>query len=465
MASVANDPGGRRRILFVGPDGRRRTVRLGKCDRRSAEAAARHVEHLVSAKLTGGAVPRETASWLAGIGESLRDKLAAVGLVEAPKRATLAAFLDEYILNRPDVKPATLEVWRQPCRNLITFFGADRPLRDITPGEAEQFAQWLRTQKLAPTTQAKRLAFARTFFHVARKHRLIEANPFVEVKIPAADPSARQSFVSRDIFERLLSVSPPEWRVILALARLGGLRCPSEVLSLQWSHIDWDKGRITVVSPKTERYSGKASREIPLFGELRPFLEEAYELAEPGQVYVVGGNWLASAQGPSGWRNCNLRTQFDRLIRKAGLKPWPRRFHNLRSSRATELLAEYPTHVVSAWLGHGARVCLKHYAQVTTDHFERAVQGGAKSGALAAQNPAQQASAPDRTDRKRPGGSPTNQGIFAAGCDEVPDSARALSGEDGIRTHGMVLPIRRFSKPVLSTTQPPLLSMVKLYLE
>ena len=30
MASVVNDPNGRRRILFVAPDGSRRTVRLGK---------------------------------------------------------------------------------------------------------------------------------------------------------------------------------------------------------------------------------------------------------------------------------------------------------------------------------------------------------------------------------------------------------------------------------------------------
>src|SRR5262245_56472869 len=31
-----------------------------------------------------------------------------------------------------------------------------------------------------------------------------------------------------------------------------------------------------------------------------------------------------------------------------------------------------------------------------------------------------------------------------------------VSGEGGIRTRGTVLPVRRFSKPVLSTTQPPL---------
>jgi hypothetical protein len=31
-----------------------------------------------------------------------------------------------------------------------------------------------------------------------------------------------------------------------------------------------------------------------------------------------------------------------------------------------------------------------------------------------------------------------------------------LNGEGGIRTRGKVLPLRRFSKAVLSTTQPPL---------
>src|SRR5262245_62513874 len=128
MASIVNDPNGRRRILFVAPDKTRKTIRLGKCDRKSAEAIARHVEALLAAKIGGQPVPRDTAAWLANIGAALRDKLAAVGLVEAPKRAALGEFLRSYILSRPDVKPATLEVWQQPCRNLTEFFGDDKPL-------------------------------------------------------------------------------------------------------------------------------------------------------------------------------------------------------------------------------------------------------------------------------------------------------------------------------------------------
>ena len=170
--------------------------------------------------------------------QTLRDKLAAVGLVEAPEKALLGDFLQSHVFSRPDVKPATLEIWQQPCRNLTAFFGVDKPLRNITPGDCDQFKAWLLTQKLAPATLAKRLSFARTFFHVARRQKLIDENPFAEVKIPSANVILRQRFVGRDAIRRLMDVATPEWRTIIALARFGGLRCPSEVLSLEWRHVD-----------------------------------------------------------------------------------------------------------------------------------------------------------------------------------------------------------------------------------
>src|SRR5947207_15567176 len=97
MASVVNDPNGRRRILFVVPDGSRKTVRLGKIDRKSAEAIARHVEALLASKIGGQPVPRDTAVWLAGIGATLRNKLAAVGLIEAERRQTVGQYVAEWL--------------------------------------------------------------------------------------------------------------------------------------------------------------------------------------------------------------------------------------------------------------------------------------------------------------------------------------------------------------------------------
>src|SRR5262249_27618413 len=287
-------------------------------------------------------------------------------------------------------------------------------------------------------------SFARTFLHVARKHKLIDENPFSEVKIPTANVSARQRFIGRDAVQKLLDTANPTWRIIVALCRYGGLRCPSEVLSLEWRHVDWERNRITVPSPKTDRYDGKDSRTIPLFAELRPFLEEAFELAEPGQSYVVSGNHLAKAQGPNGWRNCKLRTAFGKLVKRAGLKPWPRLFHNLRSSRETELLESFPVHVVAMWMGHDAKVSLKHYAQVTEEHFERAT-GGAKSGAQGAQNQAQQIDADGGSESHEWNTRQELADSSANSCETQLVDAKDKNGEDGIRTRDGVLPPYRFS--------------------
>lgn len=269
MASITTMRGGKRCIQFVDQNGGRKTIRLGECDRKTAESICRHVESLLSAKQTGEPIKPTTAAWLKNLGAKYRERLAAVGLVDAPQRALLGEFLKQYILSRPDVKPATLEVWQQPCRNLTEFFGAGKPLRSITTGDCDQFKAWLLTQDLAAATVAKRLSFTRTFLHVARKHKLIDENPFSEVKIPTANVSLRQRFIDRNAIQKLLDAATPTWRTIIALARFGGLRCPSEVLSLEWRHVDWERGRVTVPSPKTERYDGKEHRTIPLFPDLR----------------------------------------------------------------------------------------------------------------------------------------------------------------------------------------------------
>ncbi len=443
MASIVNDPKGRKRILFVGPDEVRKTIRLGKCDREAAESICRHVEALLGAKIGGQPIPRETAVWLTGIGTKLRDRLATVGLVEAPKRAILGEFLKCYILSRPDVKPATLEVWQQPCRNLTEFFGEDKPLQSITTGDGDQFKAWLLTQDLALATVAKRLSFARSFLHVARKHKLIDVNPFCEVKIPTANVAARQRFIDLKMVQKLLDHATPIWRTIIALARFGGLRCPSEVLSLEWRHIDWERGRLTVPSPKTDRYEGKESRTVPLFPELRMHLEEARELSEPGQTHVIGGNHLAKAARPTGWKSCNLRTSFGKLIKRAGLEPWPRLFHNLRSSRETELLEEFPVHVVALWMGHDAKVSLKHYAQTTDEHFERAASG-AESGSPNAQNAAQRGGVAIRTVVIENGANDNGVASYATPRGLPQLSAHTFSGEGGIRTRGGVSPTQHF---------------------
>ncbi len=200
---------------------------------------------------------------------------------------------------------------------------------------------------------------------------MIARNPFAGLKGAVGSNRSRDYFLTRADADKIIDAcSDAQWRLIFALARYGGLRCPSEHLALRWEDIDWARDRISVRSPKTEHHEGGDSRWIPLFPELLPYLLECSEHPEGDGVHVI--TRYRSAQQ-------NLRTTFQKIIRRAGLTPWPKLFANLRSSRATELANEYPAHVAAAWLGHSTIVANKHYWQVTDDDFAKAVKGNAET--------------------------------------------------------------------------------------
>ena len=122
----------------------------------------------------------------------------------------------------------------------------------------------------------------------------------------------------------------------------------------------------------------EASRVIPRFPELLPYLEKTLDQAEPGAVYVV-----SRYRGT----NSNLRTQLERIIKRASVSKWSRLFQNLRASRQTELENEFPSHVVCTWMGNSESFARRHYLQVTDAHFRKAVDGGATVGAEVVQKP------------------------------------------------------------------------------
>ena len=178
---------------------------------------------------------------------------------------------------------------------------------------------------------------------------------------------------------------------LVALARFGGLRIPSEALSLKWEHIDGEQERITVPSPKIEHHVGKAKRVIPLFPEWKSYLEDAWDQAEAGAVHVIAKHRRLVGKSQTSWKAVNLRTPLLKIIRRAGLTAWPKLWQNMRSTRETELAEDFLRPVVYRWIGNSRQVAMEHSLQVTDEHFKRGaskdsgstVSGGAESGAAA----------------------------------------------------------------------------------
>ncbi len=377
VASITKDPNGRKRLLFVAPDGKRKAIRLGKMSLRAAESIKSKIEDLISSKTSGCAWSNETARWVAEIPDALADKLAAVGLVEAKGRAALGVFLEDYIQSRHDAKPGTIDHLRRVQNDLIDCFDAEKPLRDFTPGNADGFRLYLIGRKLAENTVRRRCGRAKQFFTAAVRRGLVFSNPFADLKSAVLPNPSRFYFISREEADKVLDACPDaEWRLIFALSRYGGLRCPSEHLALRWGDVDWERNRLRVPSPKTEHHHGGESRVVPIFPELRPHLEAAWEQAQPGTESVI--NHYRDS-------NVNLRSRLLDIIWSAGLKEWPKLFQNLRSTRETELAETFPMHVVCKWIGNSQPVAAKHYLQVTNEHFNRAIEGEPKAAQNAAQ--------------------------------------------------------------------------------
>jgi integrase len=410
MASITNDPNGRKRIQFVDGEGIRKSIRLGKATVKQAEAFKVKVESLIGGMITGS-TDDETSRWLAGLDDRTYSKLTAVGLAKSRngERAMLAAFIDLYIQGRSDIKPRTLINVKQVRRLLVGCFGEKCNLRAIGPSEAEDFRLYMLKAGLGENTIRRHIGRARQLFKAAIRRGMVRgANPFEGMAATVRADKARMFFITREDAAKVLDACPDaEWRLLFALSRYGGLRCPSEHLALKWSDVDWDKGRIRVPSSKTEHHEGKESRMIPMFPELRSHLLEVFEQAEPGTEYVI--NRYRSA-------NANLRTQLLRIISKAGVVAWPKPWHNLRSTRQTELAEKYPIHVVCAWLGNSRAVAQEHYLQITDAHFAQAIVDGVSvktgDGERAAHNAAQYPPESSRIEQEAVGCGTQNHADF-----------------------------------------------------
>ncbi|WP_145117069.1 tyrosine-type recombinase/integrase [Botrimarina mediterranea] len=371
MASVITEStkSGRKRyrVAFRDEHGVRKAIRLVGVSKRDAGEIASKVQAIMSARISGAPLANAVAEWVAGIGDELHSKLAAAGLCQTRRNATLTAFIDgliaEWEAREGNAKPAarTLINWKAARRKLSDYFVEDPKLSALTPEQAKGWRVWL-TEMHASATVAAHVKRAKQFFREAVERGYLQTSPF-EGLVAGDDSNAeRKAYVSVDDVQKLIDVAPDaEWRLMIALARYGGLRTPSETLRLRWTDIDWEAGVMRVTSPKTAK-QGKASRVVPLFEELLPYLLDAREVRPESEFCISRYRD----------RESNLRTQMARLIDRAGLQAWPRLWHALRASRATDLADRFPSHVGAEWLGHTEEVARRNYRTVTAEHLAMA---------------------------------------------------------------------------------------------
>ncbi len=375
MASISNDANGTRRLQYTDVDGERKSIRLGKIAKKDAHAVQLRVEELLSCKHCGTSPDRTTLQWVASISVKLRTKLAHHKLVDVgnlptkTKKVGLKEFLDAYIEKRSaGKKPATVSSWRQIAKSLEDGLPPDISIQDVNAGHASDWLDAMRAKQSAISSVSLRVTVAKQFFGYAVDHKLIKSNPFESLKAPTARTTSNVE-VTRETVAAVLKVCDPVWKAIIVLSRYGGMRCPSEVLTLKWADVDFEAGRVTIRAPKNERHAGKGVRQCPLFPEVRAAIES---LPRVGEYVINKPSMRKSAEAGRGWAAVGMRNPFLSLLKKANVTPWPRGFHSMRATRQTELEQEYGLPAACAWLGNTESVAKEHYLLVFEKDWERA---------------------------------------------------------------------------------------------
>jgi integrase len=387
MASVEKiSQGGRDcyRLRFL-VERRRVTVGLGSFEETEANDAAKFVDHLLDCMKRNKLPDVKAVRWLDALPADLHSRLAAIRLVEPRIHrelpGTVVRYMRAYIASRTDWKKSCNH--KQSVDHLERFLGKDIPIRALTKGEADRFHRWMMEKtksgpRLSANTAGQHIKRCRQMMRAAIDDRLIESNPFSGIKIDLRSDTSKNRFIDAATSQAVLDACPDqEWRTLFALCRWGGLRCPSEVLGLRWSDIQWDRGRFKVRSPKTEK-QGKAERVVPLFAELLAELKDLESLVAPG-LSCSSNSFVISSYRDT---ETNLRSMFGKIIERAGSERWPKPFMALRASRRTELerSGRHPNHVLNAWFGHTGQIAETHYLQVTEDDFAVAINS--KDGAV-----------------------------------------------------------------------------------
>ena len=406
MASISTDKKtGCHRIYFNDLQGGRKGLRLGKIKRKDLAMSMKlRVEEILQDKTFNRAHSSELAHWINGLPKDIRKKMVGVGLLDAVPDTMTVAELIEKFLAEADVKPKTRDAYQQTTKSLMKYIGAKKMIDKLTSADADAWRTACVSEKLAKATIAKRTNVAKTIFKKAVKLGVLKVSPFEDLRVGSQVNEERSFYVDLETITNVLEQCPDAyWRTIVGLTRYAGLRCPSELQHLKWSDVDWDKKLLTVRSPKTEHHAGHAVRIVPVAPVLQPILSELFDQAAEGDV------WLFPKMNAS---SGNLRTSFHKIIERAGHKPWPRLFQNLRGSCATDWVDAYPAHQVASWLGHSVAIAARHYLKHKDLHVQAATGtgqwlqtpqitavkaskiSGAESGAFEVQNAVQHQAAP-----------------------------------------------------------------------
>ena len=319
--------------------------------------------------------------------DALRRELHLGTPVPKGRAPTVAEYLAEWIeRNRARVRPSTWLVREQHVRLwLVPALGRIALVRLTSTDVERALAAFLKSGRPVTAAEAaksarppRRAVSPRTVFHIrttlrialndARREGLVARNAAGDARPPRV-PYTPIAYLSAEQAARLVeSTRDHEYGPIYALAVSTGLR-QGELLALSWPDVDFNAGTLTVRRSLARTAEGsyalgetktpQSRRTIPLGATARVALRRQ-QARQATLRLAAGPTWQDPAEkdglvfADAVGRPLNpphVTYALKKTLAAAGLPAV--RFHDLRHSAATLLLAEgVPLAVISAVLGH-----------------------------------------------------------------------------------------------------------------
>ncbi|QEC47301.1 site-specific integrase [Baekduia soli] len=252
-----------------------------------------------------------------------------------------------YVEQDRGCKPSTLRGYRNSVQNqLIPAFG-EMAVRDITSVHIER---WRASLTTGPRTRNKLLVELYGIFRRAQRMYGLEHNPAAQVEpLRVARKLEIDVFSPDEVRALVRAAAGKQDAAIFLTAAFTGLR-RGELLALRWRDVDFVGSVVRVrasyaANALTTPKSGKV-RGVPMAGEV------AAALASLGQRRRWTGEDDLVFPGETGGYldGSALRRRYLDALERAGLRPL--RFHDLRHTFGTTLIAKADILRVKEWMGH-----------------------------------------------------------------------------------------------------------------
>ncbi len=244
-------------------------------------------------------------------------------------------------------KPSTVAGYRVLVRSqLLPAFGSV-PLEEVT---TERIEQWLSSLSGAASSRTKALVLLHGILKRARKVWGLQANAAAEVEKPALARSGDiQVFSPEEVWALVRAADSQQDAAIYLTAAFTGLRL-GELLALRWREVDFTGAVIRVrasyaAGALTTPKSGKV-RAVPMAPDVAAALAQL-----GGRVDWVGEDDLVFGGVAGGYLDGSaLRRRYKAALVAADLRPL--RFHDLRHTFGTRMIAKADIRRVQEWMGH-----------------------------------------------------------------------------------------------------------------